>query len=122
MILIVDDQKENGEALERLLKYAGHESVAVTGGAEAIAMLHVRKPALLVLDVNMPGMDGLSVVRTMREHDELKDIKVAMYSTDSRADVMAQSKRLGAIAFLSKGSMEFDELVNRICELAGEPV
>ena len=51
MILIVDDQKDIGTGLERLLRYAGHEAVAVTGGAEALAMLHVRKPSLLVLSV-----------------------------------------------------------------------
>jgi CheY-like chemotaxis protein len=45
MILIVDDQKDIGTGLERLLRYAGHESVSATGGAEALAMLHVRKPS-----------------------------------------------------------------------------
>lgn len=46
MILIVDDQKDTGTALERLLRYAGHEAVSVTGGSEALAMLHLRKPSL----------------------------------------------------------------------------
>ena len=54
MILIVDDQKDIGTSLERLLRYAGHEAVSVTGGAEALAMLQIRKPSLLLLDVNMP--------------------------------------------------------------------
>jgi CheY-like chemotaxis protein len=66
MILIVDDQKDMGTGLERLLRYAGHESVSVTGGAEALAMLHLRKPSLLVLDVNMPEMDGLTVLKRLR--------------------------------------------------------
>ncbi len=77
MILIVDDQKDTGSALERLLRYAGHEAVSVTGGAEALAMLHVRKPSLLVLDVNMPEMDGLTVLRTIKDHPELKDVQVS---------------------------------------------
>ena len=66
MIRIVDDQKDIGTGLERLLPYAGHESVSVTGGAEALAMLHVRKPSLLILDVNMPEMDGLEFTRLLR--------------------------------------------------------
>ena len=77
MILIVDDQKDIGTGLERLLRYAGHESVSVTGGAEALALLHVRKPSLLILDVNMPEMDGLTILRMIKEHDELKDVWVA---------------------------------------------
>jgi two-component system, OmpR family, response regulator VicR len=121
MILIVDDQKDAGTGLERLLRYAGHESVSVTGGAEAIAMLHVRKPSLMILDVNMPEMDGLTVLRTIKEHEELKDVRVVMYSADTHQETMAEAKRLGAVAFLAKGTIGFDKLVEQICELAGEP-
>jgi PleD family two-component response regulator len=121
MILIVDDQKDVGTALERLLRYAGHEAVSVTGGAEALAMLHVRKPALLVLDVNMPEMDGLSVLKTIKEHAELRSVPVAMYSADTHHETMVEAKRLGAVDFLVKGTIDFESLVARICELAGEP-
>ena len=121
MILIVDDQKDTGTALERLLRYAGHEAVSVTGGAEALAMLHVRKPALMILDVNMPEMDGLTVLRTIREHAELKDVSVLMYSADTHPETMEEAKRLGVKDFLVKGTVAFDNLVNRISELAGEP-
>lgn len=122
MILIVDDQKDTGTALERLLKYAGHEAVSVTGGSEALAMLHVRKPKLLILDVNMPEMDGLTVLRTIKEHDELRDVKVMMYSADTQHETMVEAMRLGAIDFLVKGAVKFDALVARISELAGEPL
>jgi PleD family two-component response regulator len=120
MILIVDDQKDTGTALERLLRYAGHEAVSVTGGAEALAMLHIRKPSLLVLDVNMPDMDGLTILRTIKEHDELKDVRVAMYSADTQHATMTEAKRLGAVDFLVKGTVGFDKPVARLCELAGE--
>lgn len=121
MILIVDDQKDIGTGLERLLRYAGHEAVAVTGGAEALAMLHVRKPALVVLDVNMPDMDGLTVLRTIKEHDDLKDVPVAMYSADTQPATREEATRLGAVDYLLKGTNRFDELVAHICKLAGEP-
>ena len=121
MILIVDDQKDIGTGLERLLRYAGHEAVSVTGGAEALAMLHVRKPSLVVLDVNMPEMDGLTVLKLIKEHTELKDVPVMMYSADTQHETMTEAKRLGAVDFLVKGTIGFDKLVARICELAGEP-
>ena len=121
MILIVDDQKDIGTGLERLLRYAGHEAVSVTGGAEALAMLHVRKPSLLVLDVNMPEMDGLTVLKSIKEHAELKDVRIVMYSSDTHHETMTEAKRLGALDFLVKGTIGFDKLVDRICELAGEP-
>jgi CheY-like chemotaxis protein len=121
MILIVDDQKDSGTALERLLRYAGHEAVSVTGGVEALAMLYIRKPALMVLAVNMPEMDGLTVVRTIKEHDELKSVSVAMYSADTHPQTMAEARRLGAVDFLVKGTLGFDKLIERIGELASEP-
>jgi PleD family two-component response regulator len=121
MILIVDDQKDIGTSLERLLRDAGHQAASVTGGAEALAMLHIRKPSLVVLDVNMPEMDGLTVLKLIKEHTELRDIPVAMYSTDTQHKTMTEAKRLGAVDFLVKGSIGFDKLVTRICHLAGEP-
>ena len=122
MFLIVDDQKDAGTALERLLRYAGHEAVSVTGGAEALAMLHVHKPSLMILDVNMPEMDGLTVLRTIKENNELKDVRVLMFSADTHPETMVEAKRLGAVDFLIKGSVGFDILVARICECAGEPL
>ena len=84
-------------------------------------MLHLRKPALLILDVNMPEMDGLTVFM-IKEHEELKDVQVMMYSADTHPQTMAEAKRLGAVEFLVKGSLSFDSLVGRISELAGEPL
>ena len=120
MILIVDDQKDAGTSLERLLHYAGHEAVSVTGGAEALAMLHIRKPALLVLDVNMPEMDGLTVLKTIKEHDELKDVRVVMYSADTHHETMIEAKRLGAVDFRLKVRLVLASSSRRIAELAGE--
>src|ERR1044071_1130288 len=120
LILIVDDQKDTGTALARLLRFAGREAVWVTGGSEALAMLHLRKPSLVVLDVNMPEMDGLTVLRTIKGQDELRDVRVAMYSADTHDKTMVEARRLGAIEFLVKGKVAVDVLVARICELAGE--
>jgi PleD family two-component response regulator len=85
-------------------------------------MLHIRKPSLMILDVNMPEMDGLTVLRTIKEHDELKDVRVLMYSADTHHETMVEAKRLGAVDFLVKGTVGFDNLVARICEHAGEPL
>ena len=121
-MLIVDDQKDVGTALERLIRYAGREAVSVTGGAEAIAMLHVRKPSLLILDVNMSEMDGLTILKLIKEHKELNDVRVVMYSSDTQHATMAEAKRLGALDFLVKGTIGFEKLIARICQLAGEPL
>ena len=119
MILIVDDQKDCGNALERMLRYAGREAVFAAGGAEALAMLHIRKPALMILDVNMPEMDGLTVLRIIKEHVELKDVRVIMYSADTHNETMLEARRLGAEDFLIKGAIPPEQLIARICGLSG---
>ena len=122
MILIVDDHKDTGMVLERLLRYAGHDAVAVTSGADALGMLHIRKPSLMVLDVNMPDMDGLAVLRTMKADHGWRDVRVVMYSADTRPETMHEATRLGAVAFLIKGTVGVAPLVARIVELAGKPL
>jgi PleD family two-component response regulator len=119
MFLIVDDQKNSGTALERLLGNAGHEAVSVTCGAQAVAMLHHRKPILMILDVNMPEMGGLEVLRTIRAQEELKDVRVLMYSSDTDNATVLEALRLGALGFLAKGTVSSAHLVDRICQLAG---
>jgi CheY-like chemotaxis protein len=121
MILIVDDQKYIGYALERLLHHTGHEAVALTGGAEAIAFMQVHRPDLVVLDLNMPDMDGFDVLREIRSRPEMKDVPVVMYSADNSHDHLDEARRLGAIDFLDKSNIGFDKLIGRISELAHEP-
>ena len=83
-------------------------------------MLQVRRPSLMVLDVNMPDMDGLTVLRTVRRHHALKDLPVLMYSADSHHETLSEAKRLGVVEFLIKGTIAFDRLIARICEIADE--
>ena len=119
MILIVDDHADTAEALKRLLRHFGQEAATVPGGAEALAMLRVRKPTLMVLDVQMPGMDGMAVLRAMKAHDDWKDVRVLMYSADTQHQTMVEARRLGAADFLVKGTVGIDTLVARIVALAG---
>ena len=121
MILIVDDHEAIGAGLQRLIRRAGHEAVAVTSGADALAMMRVRKPDLVVLDVNMPDMDGMTMLKTIKEGTELNDVPIAMHSANRDPAVAREAKRLGAVDFLAKGRTDYGKLVARICELAGRP-
>jgi PleD family two-component response regulator len=69
----------------------------------------------------MPEMDGLTVLKSIKEHTELEDVPVVMYSADSQHQTLTEAKQLGAVDFLVKGTIGFDKLVTRICQLAGEP-
>ena len=76
MILIVDDHPEACLVLQRLLERSGYPTQSVTTGAAAIEFTHTVLPDLIILDANMPGMDGLEVLRRLKQYNQTKSIPV----------------------------------------------
>jgi CheY-like chemotaxis protein len=121
-ILIVDDNKDIGRALVLLLGAAGRSAVWVEGGSEALEWLKVHRPSLIILDLHMPGMSGMTVLRKIKENDEFKHIQVVMYSADSTESLRTEAMLLGAIDFIGKGLISIDLLVRKFCHLAESPL
>lgn len=121
MILIVDDQEDIAAALVRLLRCAGHKSISVNSGQAAIDMMCTTKPSLVVLDLNMPDIDGIQVLRAMHADATLENVPILIYSAETNDRILDEARLLGANAFISKSAMDFDQLVKRIAELAGSP-
>jgi CheY-like chemotaxis protein len=119
MILIVDDDPDTGAALERLLRYAGQEAVHVMNGSEALQLLAVRRPSLVLLDLMMPDIYGIEVLRTIRATPNVADVPVVVYSADAQHSTMVKAQAAGATDFVVKGTISWASLVKRIVELAG---
>ncbi len=66
LILIVEDDRDVAETVQRALRLAGYETLVAYRGADALTMIRQRKPDLAVLDIVMPGMSGIDVCRHMR--------------------------------------------------------
>ena len=66
-ILVVDDLRDTADSMARLLALWGHETRTAYDGASALAVLGQFQPNIVLLDVAMPGMDGITVVQSMRE-------------------------------------------------------
>ncbi|MEM1281220.1 MAG: response regulator, partial [Cyanobacteria bacterium P01_H01_bin.152] len=75
-LLLVDDDKESLEAMSRVLEDSGWQTILAHDGAEALAMLEKTRPAAIVLDLIMPGMDGFEFLQHVQESDHLKSIPV----------------------------------------------
>jgi chemosensory pili system protein ChpA (sensor histidine kinase/response regulator) len=114
LILIVDDHLDTGTALARLLKKCGHEAVAVGSGAAALEMLEGMRPTVIVLDMMMPGMHGLEVLRRVRDDARVKDVPVLVYSADFSLDTANRARDLGAQEFIVKGTVPWDALCDAI--------
>lgn len=124
MILIVDDHQDSCDALKRLLNLSGHADVdCVYSGEDALAYLRTAgKPDVMVLDYMMPGMTGLDVLRELRAEPELRDVPVVFYSADATGRASQAARMLGAKAWMTKGGMEWPELIHTIDTVAADAV
>ncbi|RXK86333.1 hybrid sensor histidine kinase/response regulator [Filimonas effusa] len=80
MILIVDDRQENIYSLQKILELNGFEIDAATSGEEALKKILKVQYDLIILDVQMPGMDGFEVAETIKGHSKSKDIPIIFLS------------------------------------------
>jgi two-component system, cell cycle response regulator DivK len=86
-ILVVEDNPVNLELLLDILEIGGYECSAAFEGAQAIEIAKREHPDLILLDIQLPGMDGISVLETLRSIPETKDIKtVALTAYAMRGD------------------------------------
>ena len=124
MILIVDDHQDSCDVLARLLKLAGHTDVnCVYSGEDALDYLRTAgKPDVMVLDYMMPGMTGLDVLRKLRAEPDLRDVPVVFYSADTTGQAAHSARMLGAKAWMTKGGMEWPELIHTIDAVAADAV
>ena len=75
-VLIVEDNDLNRKLLRDLLQAQGHDIVEAMDGKEALALLNVRRPDLVIMDIQLPGLSGLEVTNILKADDELKGIPV----------------------------------------------
>jgi len=99
-VLVVDDDPELGHLLTRWLAAAGHRVVAVTSAQAALQATRRARPALVVTDLMMAGMDGLALAAELHRRDPLLPI-VMLSATNSVPDAV-QAMHLGLVDFLSK--------------------
>jgi CheY-like chemotaxis protein len=101
-----------------LLDRAGYDRVLANSGEEAVSLLEAHTPSLMVLDLNMPGMDGWSVAALVRKHERTARIPILVMTGITR-DVENAARRAGATAFVLKpiDSKRFVKEVKRLCPL-----
>lgn len=101
-LLVVDDDEANRDILARTFSRQGYRVETAESGAEALRRMRRDPFDLVLLDVQMPGMDGMAVLAEMQAHDELREIPVVMISAfDEMANVVS-CIQAGAIDYLFK--------------------
>ena len=101
-VLVVDDLYENRMLVQRRLQLQGHQAEAAASGEEALEILARQAVDVVLLDVMMPVMDGLEVLRRIRENPLTRDIPVIMLSAMDTEQHVVKCIELGADDFVSK--------------------
>jgi two-component system cell cycle sensor histidine kinase/response regulator CckA len=112
-ILAVDDTTESLALLSALLTPAGYEVRPADSGELAIASLQHRPTDLVLLDIRMPGMDGLEVIRQLKAHEQTRRIPIILMSGYAEVDDWVKGLKLGAVDYISK-PFQTEELLSRV--------
>lgn len=108
-VLVVDDDPDMRELESMALSYDGFEVLTAADGHEALTVLLTRKPCVIVLDLMMPGMDGLTFLVERQRRALGERIPVVCVSAAGR-DMLSMAERLGALDCVPK-PVELDTLV-----------
>ena len=101
-ILIVDDEPFNVDLLEQQLEEFGYTTVSARNGQEALDKVAAEAPDLILLDVMMPIMDGFTVCRRLKEHDETRLIPIVIMTALGAVEDRIRGIEAGADDFLTK--------------------
>lgn len=99
-ILVIDDEHSVRWAFEKALQKVGYQVMLAENGIKGLSLYESFKPDLILVDIRMPGMDGLQVLKKIREHDAEAQVIVMTAYTDMETTITAM--KLGAYDFLSK--------------------
>ena len=112
-ILVAEDEADQRAIVTTCLESAGYVPIAVVSGDLVVKTARAEKPALILLDIAMPRLDGFSACRRLKADPELADIPVIFMTTGANLDDKLTGLMLGADEFLSK-PVDMRELVVRI--------
>jgi two-component system chemotaxis response regulator CheY len=101
-ILTVDDTASMRQMISFTLNSVGHEVLQAADGKEALKLLQGKKVDMVIADINMPNMDGIALVKSLRERAEYKFIPILVLTTESREAKRQQGKVAGATGWIVK--------------------
>lgn len=100
--MVVDDDDDLRTMVEGFLRRAGYVVVGAASGQDAHSLALKTMPALIILDIGMPGMDGLTTLWKMREHDELATVPVIILTAYESYDLRSEAASVGCHTYLTK--------------------
>jgi len=104
-VLIVDDSTTIRQMVKKTMKMAGLDVGAIyeaANGIQALAQLNEHPVAAMLVDINMPTMNGIQLLTRIKENDRLKDIPIVIVSTEGSKERIKQIEAFGAFGYIRK--------------------
>ena len=114
-VLIVEDNQNNAELLEDILSVRGYNVNVVTRGEEALESVEKMKPDLILMDIQLPGIDGYEITRRLKKDPFTKDIIIIAVTAYALKGDEMKALRAGCDDYMSKpiNTRELPEMVER---------
>ena len=113
IVMVVDDDADIVDMTRLMLEEGGYRVVPTRSGPEALLQLEQVRPDLILLDINMPEMDGWQVLRMLKVDERTTDIPVAMFSIKTEVRDKLHGAQEGALDYITK-PFSCDELLGRV--------
>lgn len=114
MVLVVEDEPMIAEIYELVLERAGYTVRVARDGVEALELATKRRPDFVFLDIRMPRLDGIGVLRAFAGDPATRDIPTVVMSNYDDPGLMRQSVQLGAKAYLIKAATDPNQLAGLV--------
>jgi two-component system chemotaxis response regulator CheY len=101
-IMVVDDSNTIRQSLKAVLQSEGYEVVEAANGVDALIKMKENAIGLFISDINMPEMDGIALLKKIKEDENYKHTPVIMLTTESTGDMITKGKEAGARAWMIK--------------------
>jgi two-component system, cell cycle response regulator DivK len=115
-VLVVEDFEDNRFMMRRLLEMSGYRVVEAVNGQQAVETARRERPAIILMDLSLPMLDGLAATRRIREQDGLARVPIVAVSAHDSADFHAEALAAGCDEYVTK-PIDFDHLVQLLNRL-----
>jgi len=118
-ILFIEDESALQRTFEEALKDEGFEMISALDGETGLKMAKEKNPDLILLDLILPKIEGMEVLKKLKEDEKTKDIPVIVLTHLEELEKVEKAMELGAKAYLVKGEYSLNEVVERIKKVLG---
>jgi two-component system cell cycle response regulator DivK len=117
-VLLVEDTEDNRQMMRRLLEMSGYRVVEAINGEEAVKLASEEKPRIILMDLSLPLIDGLTATRRIRSLPGLGKVPIVAVSAHDTADFHSEALAAGCNAYVTKpiDYPELEEVVNRLLQ------